>query len=540
MKSIFRTLKDTIDQFQVKKIDLTEEQLKEKELCEQSFYEFCKRAWKQVEGTDLIDGWHIEAICAHLEALYDMEIKNLLINIPFRTGKSMFCSVLFPAWVWTQDASESFIYASYAEDLATRDNEKTLALIKTDWYQSLWGNEVQPKKGKANKKSFILKSGGRRRVTSVRGAATGYGANFIVCDDANSITEIESEAVKLKTISWWNNVMSSRFNLFRDRRRLCIQQRSDVQDLSGAILSKNDPSWVHLRLPMEFEPWDICKTVPLRLSHNKTWVDPRREDKELLWPNGINEKELDQIKKDFNYDSYVIAGQLQQRPSPTSGGIFRRDWFKKWKQPDYPEFEYVLQSWDTALTGNKTSAFSACTTWGVFKERDIYNVMFLSLYQGQIEYPDLRKMAVRLSKNWEDTNLDHPTPGRNPVDIVLIEAKVSGYCLFSDLMNTNIPVMKFNPNKAGDKVARARTVTHIIENGLVWLPTSLPKCEHFTQDAQKFLEAAILFPNDKTKDIIDSMSQAFIRLLSSGWLFNKEDPQPEKVEPWKKENAKYW
>lgn len=181
MKSIFHTLRDTIDQFQVKKIDLTEEQLKEKELCEQSFYEFCKRAWKQVEGSDLIDGWHIEAICAHLEALYDMEIKNLLINIPFRTGKSMFCSVLFPAWVWTQDASESFIYASYAEDLATRDNEKTLALIKTDWYQSLWGNEVQPKKGKANKKSFILKSGGRRRVTSVRGAATGYGANFIIC-----------------------------------------------------------------------------------------------------------------------------------------------------------------------------------------------------------------------------------------------------------------------------------------------------------------------------------------------------------------------
>lgn len=181
MKSIFHLLRDTVDQFQVKKVDLTEEQLKEKELCEQSFYEFCKRAWKQVEGTDLIDGWHIEAICAHLEALYDMEIKNLLINIPFRTGKSMFCSVLFPAWVWTQDASESFIYASYAEDLATRDNEKTLALIKTDWYQSLWGNEVQPKKGKANKKSFILKSGGRRRVTSVRGAATGYGANFIVC-----------------------------------------------------------------------------------------------------------------------------------------------------------------------------------------------------------------------------------------------------------------------------------------------------------------------------------------------------------------------
>ncbi len=90
MHKYAKLLSKITEQLNVEEIQLSDEELREKELCEDSLYEFGKRAWKVVEGTDFIEGWHLEVISAHLEALYDLEISDLLINQPFRTGKSMF------------------------------------------------------------------------------------------------------------------------------------------------------------------------------------------------------------------------------------------------------------------------------------------------------------------------------------------------------------------------------------------------------------------------------------------------------------------
>ncbi len=526
----------------IDEIKLTDEQLAEKEICEDSLYEFAKRAWRVIEGSTFIEGWHLEVISAHLEALYDHEISDLLINQPFRTGKSIFGAVIFPAWVWTQDATESFLYTSYAQHFSVRDSVKCRRLITSEWYQSLWGNKVKLRTDVQNKLHFELMAGGYRLASSVDGSNTGGGANFICADDPNNIRDVESEVTRNNTNDWWDHVMPSRYKLLENRRRLVIQQRSHMNDLSGHILSKGDSYWVHLRLPMEFEKHSRCTTVPLRISDDNVWKDPRTKEGELLWPAGVSAKGLSKLKADFNNDSYVIAGQLQQSPSPSTGGIMERDWFKKWKQKDLPEFEYIIQSWDTALTAGKLSCYSACTTWGVFKDKGgIMNIMLLSLFREKLEYPDLRKMATRLAFNYEDIYIDDPLPSyKNAPDIILIEAKVSGYSLLQDLLRANLPVMRFDPGKHGDKMGRCRIVTHLMENGLVWLQTAAPKYEFFTEEAQMFLHAATLFPNDESNDIIDSMSQAFIRLTQTGWISNKEDPLPPKTETWEAANKPYW
>jgi phage terminase large subunit-like protein len=107
-------------------------------------------------------------------------------------------------------------------------------------------------------------------------------------------------------------------------------------------------------------------------------------------------------------------------------------------------------------------------------------------------------------------------------------------------MRANIPVMRFDPGKHGDKVGRCRIASQLIENGLVWLPTEYPKHEFYTADSEMFIDAAVTFPNAESNDIIDSMSQAFIRLTSTGWLLNKEDPINDTEPAWKKEQRKYW
>lgn len=517
-----------------KTIMITDEQALIKEKCEASFYEFIVHAWQTLENREFIPGWHVNALCEHLEATYRGDIRKLIINLPPRTGKSNILSVLFPAWCWVKQPGLRFLYTSYAQVLSVRDSVGSRRLINSNWYQSLWADKFHLMGDVNNKLRFDNNKSGYRIASSAGGSNTGLGGDFIVCDDANNVVDSESEVTRNTINNWWDYVMSTRVSSFKTARWIMAQQRTHTSDLSGHILAKNMEEWVHLCLPMEYEENRKCKTVAL-LPNAKVWVDPRKKEGELLWPQGIGYLELKNLKADFNYDSYRISGQLQQRPSPSGGGIIQKDWFKWWREKDYPEFQYIIQSWDTALTNSETSCYSACSTWGIFDQHGIKNIMLLSLMREKLEYPELRKMAVRLYNNYEDTLIDDPLKGKNKPHHILIEQKVSGYSLLQDLMSANIPVLKFNPNQYGDKIGRCRLITHLMENGLVWLPTVLPHCKYLTEEAQMFLEAACLFPNDESNDIIDSTSQAFIRLTSFGWLINKEDPLPPPEEAWKKQ-----
>src|SRR6516165_6989401 len=69
---------------------------------EENLHTFLTHAWPFIDAAQFVDGWVIDAICEHLEAVCDGEIKRLLINIPPRCLKSSLCSVAFPAWVWAQ------------------------------------------------------------------------------------------------------------------------------------------------------------------------------------------------------------------------------------------------------------------------------------------------------------------------------------------------------------------------------------------------------------------------------------------------------
>jgi phage terminase large subunit-like protein len=369
-----------------------------------------------------------------------------------------------------------------------------------------------------------------------------FAMKFLVhnCDDPNSVRDSESDVVREGTNDWHDFVMSSRFVApYSSFRRLVMQQRTHEKDLSGHILAKNDPSWVHLFLPMEYIPSMKSRTIPLRMSNNQVWQDKRTKENELLCPDWINVNELQEIKeKDFRGDPYRISGQLQQLPSPPGGGIFKREWFNFYEVDEFPTFEYILQSWDTALVGATSSkspdtvCYSACTTWGIFRDqRDIPNVMLLSLFKGKLEYPELRKKVVELSSNY-DYNNEYPfiKPKDKKCDLVLIESKGSGYTLVSELMSTGIPLMGFNPAKAGlnysgtAKEARARRITDIIEKGLLWLPTLAPHHQHPNDYSRQLIKDCLLFPKGESNDTIDSMSQAFIRLKQSGFIYHPDDP----------------
>lgn len=313
--------------------------------CENSMAEFVRRAFPVVEpGTAFIGNWHIDAICNHLDAMYMGTIKNLVINIPPGTMKSLLTSVFFPAWIWTHDPSQCFMYASYDQKLSTRDSLRCRGLIESSWYQSHWGHKFHLTSDQNEKTKFSNSRGGWRIATSTKGRGMGEHPHWLMVDDPNNTGKAQSEADRLHVSEqWWDGAMSSRGRMLEGHHRCVTQQRVHPGDLTGHILKKfggdplhlKDPGeWQHLRLPMEYEEELHCET-PI-------FSDPRTEPRELLWPNGFSRELVEAIKLDMT--ELISAGQLQQRPTVAGGLVFRREWLKviepmhdKWLDPVFGE-----------------------------------------------------------------------------------------------------------------------------------------------------------------------------------------------------------
>lgn len=510
-----------------RKIPLTEEDLKIKEICEQSFYGFVREAWPHLEGNPFVDGWHIRAVCEHLEAMESGHIKRLLINCPPRVGKSSLCAVMFPAWLFVRDPKNSILGVSYSKQLSIRDAVKCRRLMQTGWYTKFWGEKTKLTADVKQKARYDLLGGGYRLTTSIGSTTTGEGAKYLICDDANNISEMGSSNYRNMVINYFDEVLQTRHHgIPSEFRQLVIQQRCHSSDLSSHLLSKKDPRLVHLILPMEYESKNHCSTVwlpSLGDDFNKKWQDPRTKDGAPLWPEQVSDYDLKMLKeKDFNNDPYLIAGQLQQNPSPRGGAIFKDEWFRIWEHPWLPPFEAIIQSYDTAFTGSASSAYSACLTFGIFKDSfGVERTMLLSVWKCKAEYPVLKQMAQRLYKNCFDTDYDDEKsyPAQlPPVDWILIEGKASGYSLVQEMRLLGFPVQSFEPSRYGDKETRARRIADVVENGLVYLVCDENNKNIPNAYGRLLLKETSTFPVGESMDVVDAFSQCMIWLKQNQWL----------------------
>ena len=306
---------------------------------EGNLYRFVKGAWPHVEVAPYVDNWHLEALCRHLQAVADGRIKKLLINIPPGCSKSLICSVFFPTWVWTTRPHTRWFFASYDQQLSTRDSVRCRTLLESPWYQRHWQRSLQ---GDQNLKTYYVNdAGGWRMASSVGGHGTGEHPHFIVIDDPNSVQQAESEAMRLAVHEWYSLTMATR-GVTLDVRFVAIQQRTHAEDFSGLALREG--GWVPIILPMRYERHRMPDT-PLG------WNDPRTEDGELLAKDQFPEDKVKRMEDTLRlvHGNYGVAGQLQQRPVPKEGGMFKRPWFDKTLNAA-PHSGLRVRYWDKAAT----------------------------------------------------------------------------------------------------------------------------------------------------------------------------------------------
>ena len=309
----------------------------EREYCTRSLGNFAKLAWHVLEpATELKWGWAVEAICDHLEAVTRGDIHRLLINVPPGTMKSLLTSVIWPAWEWGPKGMQSMRYlgTAHKQDLAVRDNTKCRRLIQSEWYQRLWPVELT---GDQNAKTKFenTKTGFREAMAFT--SMTGSRGDRVLLDDPLSVDHANSDAELKSAEITFTEALPTRVNN-DDSAIVVIMQRLNEKDTSGIII-KRDLGYTHLCLPMRFEAERRCIT-------SIGFRDPRENDGDLLFPERFPEATVKGLEKTMG--SYAAAGQLQQRPAPREGGMFKKAWFPIVRA--VPAGTKFVRGWDLAAT----------------------------------------------------------------------------------------------------------------------------------------------------------------------------------------------
>lgn len=446
--------------------------------------EFVKLAWHVLEpATELKWGWSLDAICEHLEAVSKGQILNLLMNVPPGCMKSLLTGVFFPAWEWGPLSRQflRFLGTAHKQELAVRDNLKCRRLIQSEWYQSRWPIVLT---GDQNAKTkFENERTGFREAMAFQ-SMTGSRGDRVILDDPLSVDSANSEADLRSAEITFTEALPTRLNNAQSAK-IVIMQRLHERDTSGIILSR-ELDYVHLCLPMEFEPERKCTT---RIGFS----DPRTKLGELLFPERFPQETVDDLKRAMG--SYATAGQFQQRPAPREGGMFKRAWFNFVRA--YPANTKFVRGWDLAASTEKDSAYSAGVKVG--KQPD-GRYLIAHCVRDRLSSGGVERLIVNTAHvDGKSCRVSLPQdPGQ--------AGKAQAQYLVRQLAGFNA---RATP-ESGDKVTRAEPLSAQAEAGNVDI--LMTGDQNKDKWIEPFLDEICNFPGSHFKDQTDAASRAFNEL----------------------------
>lgn len=457
----------------------------QREICRRSMADFVRLAWPHIIPGRLVWGWHMDAICEHLEAVCHGHINRLLINIPPGSSKSTLAGVMLPAWQWGPGARavSKFIGASHSQDLAIRDNRMTRELVRSSWYQSLWPLAFS---GDQNEKLYFENSKKGFRQACAVASMTGRRGDFIIWDDPLSPEKAHSEAHRDVALRVFSETLPTRLNNPENSSIIVIMQRLHEDDPSGHII-RSDLGYEQLVIPMEYE------AGPRRFT-SIGWSDPREEPGESIDPERFPAHIISRDKAAMG--SYAWAGQMQQRPAPSGGGIFRDDWWRYYSSPPVIRWRSIYA--DTAQKTGEQNDYSVFQCWGASAEG---HAVLLDQIRGRWEAPELQRMA---SSFWAKHK---SAPGLGELRAMKIEDKASGTGLIQALRKGLRPIPVSAIPRSTDKVSRAHDAAPLIESGRVMIPDSASWLSDYLSEFRSF-------PNGSHDDQIDPTMDAISDILS--------------------------
>lgn len=314
--------------------------------------DYVKEFWNVRETVPFQNNWVIGALCEHLTACHERQIRRLIINIYFRSGKSNITSCFFPSWVWTKNPGERFLFLSYAQALALRDAEHTRDLIKHNLYQSHYGDKFKLTKDSAS--YFENDKSGSRISIGSGSQQTGFGANIKVFDDPNDVNSVESPVDRESMNNRFDN-LSTRSDNFAEDVWILIQQRTHPKDVTGHIEELGGMNFEKLVIPLEYDGKKYFTSLGV--------CDPRTVVGEVADPKRFPPQAIIDLKMSL---SYRYSGQAQQIPVSPSGSAIKRAWYEPYIYSlDLSEVVTVRLAYDIGFSDSPDGDW----TWGSLKAK---------------------------------------------------------------------------------------------------------------------------------------------------------------------------
>jgi predicted phage terminase large subunit-like protein len=437
-----------------------------------SFGAFAEQAFAVLEpARPFFRGVATLALVYLLDRIKSKEIKRAIINMPPRTGKSLWASVIFPAFLHGLDPTMRIVCVSYSAELAAKHARDYRRLITSLWYRALF-HRTQIDAAKNSEDEISLTAGGYRIATSIRGTLTGRGGDLIIVDDSMRADDALSDAKRNTPIQWFRTTLLSRLDSKIDGAIIVVEQRLHEDDLSGELLKQE--GWEHLSLAAIAEGGEEIPIGPNQVH--------RRAAGEILTPDRESAETLAAQRRQSG--ELAFSAQYLQCPIPVEGNIIKWEWFRKYDElPAKRPWDRIVQSWDAASSPGVKSDYHVCITVARRGKRHY----ILHVLRVRADYPDFRKLVIshRLAMG---------------ADIVLMENTALGKAAIQDIekmpgVQNLVPI---TPRE--DKATRMAACSALIETGDVYLPND-------ADWLQTFRAELLQFPGGAHDDQVDALSQ---------------------------------
>lgn len=452
----------------------------ERNACKGSFFEFFLSFWPIISKEDLIVNWHMPFLCQELQHLSTFIVNRQpkpydeIINIPPGTTKSSICTVMWPVWLWTQDASIRIITNSHSSSLSIEHATKSRDILESEKFKRLFP-EVQIRSDKGAKGFYANTQGGSRYTTSTGSSAIGEHAHVIINDDPSDPKQIFSDALKAQVVEKIKELSTRKVNKL-NTITLTIMQRLHEDDATGYILA-TDPKINHICLPAEVSD----KVKPSYLKEN--YVDG------LLDPNRQSLQVLDDARRELGSARY--SGQYDQTPTAKGGNIIKESWFQT---VDYNTFKMlsvghpIVFFGDTAYTKKDTNDPS-----GFIATCLIGNNLYISNAKSvRMKFPDLIRFLPGYLNDCAYSRFS----------TLWIEPKASGISVMDQLQEStglNVRAIESDLLKVS-KETRLITVSPKIEALRVFLVAG--------EWNDAFIDQVCGFPHKRHDEYVDCLSYA--------------------------------
>lgn len=469
-----------------------------------SYYEFFKEAYKVLlPGEHYSDNWHVKYLCNRLQeeqeriTRRELRLRDLIINIPFRSAKSLICTVVFPAWCWINDQSLKFICVSYSAQLALEHAQLSRTLISSEFYQTLFGDKVIFE-GDQNAVGFYkILGGGYRKSVGTGGQITGSGSDIIISDDAQNPSQAASEVERRNTKSFYDTTLYSRLNQPELGVRINIQQRLHEEDLTGHLIGKAKDKHEHICIPVKINLNDLKEEKFLSPKSLVKYYSKTGH----FWEDRFSDKVIDDYT--VTLGEMAVAGQLYQRPAPMEGNMVKREWF------DIVDPLTIERD----LRLNPMCFFIDTAESEKQKESGDYTAIVTAFKKNNCVY--ICNVA-RLKKPFYEL-VDHiPTYVKDNMysehSMIYIEPKSSGKSVVSQLRATtqlNVIELRMPTNDQGrqnDKITRMSMITPPCNSRRVKFLQGL-----YLHD---FMDNLLVFPNGKHDDDVDAFIHCVNQMLN--------------------------